>query len=142
MDSFESVSKFFSNILPIVGVLAIVALIVLLIHLIGVLRKVKITVNGVNEAVGTANGYLKDFNVTVKTVNNMAMSVEAVRATAERAVKKTAKTWTKEYDNVKTWVTDFLENKLPRKNKAEKAVVQEERVPAEEKKETEEPNNG
>ena len=142
MSSFENVSNFFRNLLPILAVVAILALIVLLIHLISVMRKVKITVTGVNEAIGTTNGYLKDFEVTVKTVNNMAMSVEAVRATAERAVKKTAKTWTREYDTVKAWVTDFLENKLPRKNKAEKATVQVEEVPAEEKKETEETNNG
>ena len=39
----------------------------------------------------------------------MAMSVEAVRATTERAVKRTAKKWSKQYDQVKSAVTDVLE---------------------------------
>ena len=116
METLEMIGKIFGYILPVVGVIAVIALIVVLIKVIKILsglgptvKKVDITVEGVNEAIGTTNGYLKDLNTTVKAVNNMSMSVEAVRATTERVVKKTAKEWNKQYDQVKGWVTDVLE---------------------------------
>ena len=128
MDTLANISKVFQYILPIIAVVALVALVVLLVKAIGIVKglnvtvtKANTTVDGVNEVVGTANGYLKDFDVTVKAVNNMAMSVEAVRATTERAVKKTASSFTKEYDQVKGWVTTFLDEKLPKKDKNNEA---------------------
>ncbi len=124
MNTLAQISQFFQYILPVAAVIALAALVVLLIRVINVVKnltvivtKTNTTMDGVNEAVGITNNYLKDMNVTVKAVNNMAMSVEAVRATTERAVKKTAKTWNKEYEQVKGWVTNFLEEKLPKKDK-------------------------
>ena len=118
MESFESISKIFGYLLPIVGVICVIVLIVVLINVNKIIKnltvtvtKANTTVDGVNEAVTTANGYLKDFDVTVKAVNNVAMSVEAVRATTERVVKRSADKVNKQYTQVKTWVTDFLEKK-------------------------------
>lgn len=120
MDSLETISKVFLYLLPIFGVIVLAVLAVLLIRLLGLLKNVNITVNGVNSAVDTTNGYLKELDTTVKSVNNMAMSVEAVRATTERAVKKTAKKWSKQYDQVKAAVTDALEKTLASKEEKPK----------------------
>ncbi len=109
MEVLASISEIFKYLLPIFGVLVLGVLIIILIRVFGLLKNVNITVTGVNTAVDTTNGYLKELNTTVKTVNNVAMSVEAVRATTERAVKNTAKKWSKQYDQVKTYVTDALE---------------------------------
>ena len=109
MDSLANISQIFAYLLPILGAIALCLLIVLLVKMVGILKNMNITVNGVNTAVDTTNGYLKELDTTVKSVNNMAMSVEAVRATTERAVKKTAKKWSKQYDQVKSAVTEVLE---------------------------------
>ena len=130
METLEMIGKIFGYILPVVGVIAVIALIVMIVKIIkvlnglgGTVKKVDITIEGVNEAIGTTNGYLKDLDTTVKAVNNMSMSIEAVRATTERAVKKTAKEWNKQYDQVKNWVTDVLEKRdAKKKETAAKAV--------------------
>lgn len=109
MDALANISQIFAYLLPILGAIALCLLIVLLVKMVGILKNMNITVTGVNTAVDTTNGYLKELDTTVKSVNNMAMSVEAVRATTERAVKKTAKKWSKQYDQVKSAVTDVLE---------------------------------
>ena len=135
METLELIGKIFSYILPVVGVIAVIALIVMLIKIIkilngfgGTVKKVDVTVEGVNEAIGTTNGYLKELNTTVKAVNNMSMTVEAVRATTERAVKKTAKEWNKQYDQVKAWVTDILEKRDAKKKEAAAKAVSENKV--------------
>ena len=132
MNTLEMIGKIFGYILPIVGVIAVIILIVVLLKVAkilngfgGTVKKVDITVDGVNEAIGTTNGYLKEFNTTVKAVNNMSMSVEAVRATTERVVKKTAKEWNKQYDQVKGWVTDMLEKHDAKKKEQAVAAVPE-----------------
>ncbi|MBQ1521204.1 MAG: hypothetical protein IIZ74_00390 [Erysipelotrichaceae bacterium] len=109
METLANISQVFMYLLPIAGVITLGFLISVLIKMRGIMNNVNITVTGVNDAVGTTNGYLKELNTTVKSVNNMAMSVEAVRATTERAVKKAAKTASKQYDQVKTAVTEILE---------------------------------
>lgn len=120
METLASISQVFLYLLPIVGVIALGFLISVLIKMGGIMKNVNVTVTGVNDAVGTTNGYLKELNTTVKTVNNMAMSVEAVRATTERAVKKAAKTASKQYDQVKTAVSDILEKTAAAKETKEK----------------------
>ena len=118
MNTMESISQVFGYILPIIAVIALIVLIVLLLNVNKVIKglnvtitKANTTVDGVNEAVATTNGYLKDFDVTVKTVNNVAMSVEAVRATTERVVKKSADSVSRQYNQVKGAVTEFLEKR-------------------------------
>ncbi|MBQ9037271.1 MAG: hypothetical protein IJJ19_01530 [Erysipelotrichaceae bacterium] len=118
MESLASISQVFSYLLPILAVIALIVLIVVMINVIKVVKGVNVTVtkanpivDGVNDAVTTANGYLKEFDTTVKAVNNMAMSVEAVRATTSRVVKNSADKWTKQYNQVKQWVLDALEKR-------------------------------
>ena len=138
MEGLASISQVFGYLLPIIGVVALIALIVLLINVINITKDLKVTVtkanpivDGVNEAVTTTNGYLKEFNTTVKAVNNMSMSVEAVRATTERVVKNSAKQFNKQYAQVKEWVTDALEKReLEKKSKQQVAVASAEK-PAE-----------
>ena len=67
MDSLETISKVFLYLLPIFGVIVLAVLAVLLIRLLGLLKNVNITVNGVNSAVDTTNGYLKELDTTVKS---------------------------------------------------------------------------
>ena len=129
MDSLATISQVFMYLLPVFGVIVLAALAVLLVKMLGILKNVNITVTGVNTAVDTTNGYLKELDTTVKSVNNMAMSVEAVRATTERAVKKTAKKWSKQYDTVKAAVTDALEKNFSQPKEQPKA----EEKPKEEK---------
>ena len=120
METLASVSQVFLYLLPIVGVITLCFLISVLIKMRGIMNNVNVTVTGVNDAVGTTNGYLKELNTTVKSVNNMAMSVEAVRATTERAVKKAAKTASKQYDQVKTAVGEIIEKAAAVKEEKEK----------------------
>ena len=131
MEGLASISQVFGYLLPIIGVVALIALIILLINVINITKDLKVTVtkanpivDGVNEAVTTTNGYLKEFN-------NMSMSVEAVRATTERVVKNSAKQFNKQYAQVKEWVTDALEKReLEKKSKQQVAVASAEK-PAE-----------
>ncbi len=129
MDTINKIGEVCSTLLPIFGVLALIALIIFLVYLVKLFKglnetvtKANTAVDGVNEALDTVNGYIKDLNVTVNTVNNVAMSVEAVRATAERAVKKSAASMSKQYEQVKTWVTEFL-NKATSTKKTEPVDV-------------------
>jgi uncharacterized protein YoxC len=115
MSTLETISQVGSYLLAPLGVIALIALIVALVRLAKVLKdaqvtvgKVNTTVDGANEAVGTVNGYLKDLKTTVNTVNNTASSVEAVRATAESAVKKSLRSMTREYNAVKKAVAGML----------------------------------
>ncbi|MBR0385117.1 MAG: hypothetical protein IJI05_01050 [Erysipelotrichaceae bacterium] len=116
MDNLVKISEIFGYVLPIIGAVALIVLIIVLLTLRKTLKNVNITVSkanvtvdGVNEAVGTTTGYLKELKPTVMAVNNMAMSVEAVRATTERVVKRSVKKISKQYNQVKTMVSDMLE---------------------------------
>ena len=129
MDSLATISQVFTYLLPVVGVVVLVILADALIKILKLIKNLDVTVNGLNTTVDTTNGYLKELDVTVNSVNNLAMSVEAVRATTERAVKKTAKKWSKQYDRVNSAVSDVLERVFtPKEAKAEKP-----RAPKEEK---------
>ena len=129
MEGLASISQVFGYLLPIIGAVALIVLIVLLLNVNKMLKDVNVTVSkcnpvvdGVNDAVATTNGYLKDLKTTVVAVNNLSMSVEAVRATTERVVKNSASKINKQYDQVKEWVTDALEKREIAK-KAEKQEV-------------------
>ena len=64
METLASVSQVFLYLLPIVGVITLGVLISVLIKMRGIMNNVNITVTGVNDAVGTTNGYLKELNTT------------------------------------------------------------------------------
>ncbi len=130
MEGLASISQLFSYLLPIIAVIALVVLIIVLLNVIKVVKGLNITVtkanpivDGVNDAVTTANGYLKEFDTTVKAVNNMAMSVEAVRATTSRVVKNSADKWNKQYTQVKQWVLEALEKRDREKNAVVKTAA-------------------
>lgn len=105
----EIVREYSVKLLPVFALIALLVLIIVMIRLSSLMKRLKITVTGVNKAVDTTNTYLGEMDVTVKAVNNLAMSVEAVRFTTEKAVKKSAAEWNKTYHKVKDWVTEALE---------------------------------
>ncbi len=124
MQALVSISNVFSAILPILGVAALIALIIVLIKLIQLLTKVSKTMEKVDSTVEIVKGYTADMNVTVKTVNNVAFSVEAVRVSLERMIKSIAANWTKQFEQIKAQINAILD-RLDKKDskKEEEAVV-------------------
>ena len=62
MDALANISQIFAYLLPILGAIALCLLIVLLVKMVGILKNMNITVTGVNTAVDTTNGYLKELD--------------------------------------------------------------------------------
>ena len=106
---FATVVDVCTKLLPIFGVLVLLVLFILLIRLIKTFKKLNTSLDGVNEAMDTVNVYLKDLNTTVEAVNNIATSVEAVRFTTEKSIKKTTGGISKGFSKVKGWTTGVLE---------------------------------
>ncbi len=126
MDILATISNVFKYLLPIVGVAVLVALLILLVKVLSILKKVTNIVESLNSTMNKVDGYVGDFNVTVKTINNISMSIEAVRVTLEHLVKKAFEAWQKEFDTVKSMVTTLLEKLDKKKENVE--VVQSEPV--------------
>ncbi len=116
MEFLQLVSQIFGYILPVLGTVALIILIILGIKVTKLIKKVEesltnvdATVGNLNKTIEMANKYVEDFGVTAKTVNNVSMSVEAVRYTLEQMIKKLIARWTKEYEQIKSLVLSFLE---------------------------------
>ena len=121
--------KLLRLILPVIGVAVLIALLVLIIKIVKIVNGLKTTVSEANKAIGTVGGYLTELNTTVKTVNNVSMSVESVRFTASKLISKAIDSWNKEYESIKTLLTALLEKllKLPVNKAQEPAEETEEK---------------
>ncbi|MGI6509175.1 MAG: hypothetical protein ACOX1L_01140 [Erysipelotrichaceae bacterium] len=123
MEFLQLISQVFGYILPVAGVIALIILIVLLLRVTKLIQKVDNSLTNVDSVVSSANNaignlnktiemankYVDDFGVTSKTVNNVSMSIEAVRYTLEQMIKKFIARWTKEYEQIKSLILSFLE---------------------------------
>ncbi|MDI9540132.1 MAG: hypothetical protein QM204_01465 [Bacillota bacterium] len=137
MEFLQLVAQIFGYILPVAGTLALIILIVVGIKVAKLIKKVEnsltnvdTVVSSANNAIGNlnktidmANKYVDDFGVTAKTVNNVSMSIEAVRYTLEQMIKKFIARWTKEYEQIKNLILSFLEKA---ENKTKEVVSNEE----------------
>ncbi|MGI6608335.1 MAG: hypothetical protein ACOX1F_05070 [Erysipelotrichaceae bacterium] len=131
MEFLQSVSQFFEYLLPILGTIAFIFLIIVAVKAIKLIKNVNNSLTSVdtvmsnantvienlNKTIEMANKYVDDFGVTAKTVNNVSMSIEAVRYTLEQVIKKIVTRWTKEYEQIKKLILSFLE-------KAESKVIE------------------
>lgn len=137
MEFLQLISQVFGYILPVAGVIALIILIVLLLRVTKLIQKVDNSLTNVDSVVSSANNaignlnktiemankYVDDFGVTSKTVNNVSMSIEAVRYTLEQMIKKFIARWTKEYEQIKNLILSFLEKA---ENKTKEVVSNEE----------------
>jgi len=123
MEFLQLVSQIFGYLLPIIGTIALIILMVVGVKATKLIKRVENsltnvdaivstandTIGNLNKTIETANKYVDDFGVTAKTINNVSMTVEAVRFTLEQMVKKFIARWTKEYEQIKNMILSFLE---------------------------------
>ena len=107
MDILTKVSEVCGYLLPILGVILLVVLIVLVSKILKTLKKA-------DEAIVITKGYLQELDTTVKTINNVSMSVEAVRSTMTRVITKFVNKCSKNYDEIKAAVMNLLEKIFPK----------------------------
>lgn len=138
MKTLSMIGAIFQQILPILGCLALIALVIVLIKVITLLNKLNKTMDTVGGTIDLVKGYTADMNVTVKTINNVAFSIEAVRLAIERLVKSISTSWVKQFEQLKSQVSLLLE-KMDKKEKEKEEAV--ETIVVEEKKDSEATNN-
>ncbi len=123
MEFLQLLGQIFGYILPFAGTIALVILSVVGLKAVKLIKRVESTltnvdatvtnannaIDGLNKTIEMTNKYVEDFGVTSKTVNNVSMSVEAVRYSLEKTVKKIIVGWTREYELIKNLTLSFLD---------------------------------
>ena len=105
----EDISSYASLLLPIFAAIVLVLLIILVLRILSFISRVDKTVMNVDEILDVSKEYLVDLKTTVHAVNNVSMSVEAVRVTLERMIKKYYRKAVTEVAEVKAWIKEFME---------------------------------
>ena len=123
MEFLQIVSQIFGYLLPVLGTAVLIILIIVGLRALKLIQKVENsltnidtvvsnannTLGNLNKTIEMANKYVVDFSVTSKTVNNVSMSIEAVRYALEQMIIKLIVKWTKEYEKIKNLIFSFFE---------------------------------
>lgn len=123
MEILEQVSTVFKYILPILGVIVLIMLLVILARVNRIIKGLDTTVSSANQSLDMVRTYLGDMNTTVRTVNNVSMSVEGVRVALTNLLTKAIKKWNAEYETIKKMLTAILE-KFTKEPEAEVTIVE------------------
>ena len=97
----EEISKYASILLPIFALILVIILIVVAIRFSLFLTKLNSTVTSVDDVVNTTKNYLVELKTTVNTMNNVSMTVEAVRVSVSRLFKKMYRKAMSNYEDIK-----------------------------------------
>ena len=112
----NTVSNFFSKLLPIAGVIVLIALAVLFWEVIKIVKGLNITVDKVNEIAINIDKSVEKLQAPLNTVESISYTVDSVHFASKRAVKKSVDTITDNYGIIKDWVATFFEDKKSKKS--------------------------
>lgn len=104
----EEISKYASILLPIFGLILVIILIVVAIRFSALITKLNSTVTNVDEVVGTTKNYLVELKTTVNTMNNVSMTVEAVRVSLSKLFKKFYRKAMTNYEDIKEFFNKLV----------------------------------
>ena len=106
--SLQSISEFFSTILPIVGVIALIALAWLFWEMIKFVKGLDVTVNKINDTITTLDKSVEKLQAPLNTVESISYTIDSVHFASKRAVNKSISTITDNYGVIKDWVATFF----------------------------------
>ncbi len=123
----EDISSYASLLLPVFAGILLVLLIILVLRILSFISRVDKTVINIDEILDVSKEYLGDLKTTVHTINNVSMSVEAVRVTLERMIKKYYRKAVTEVAEVKAWIKQFMEKNAQPEETTEVVVRKEDK---------------
>lgn len=122
----EDISSYASTLLPIFAGVLLILLIILVARLLAFMSRVSRTVDNVEDILQVSKNYLIDIRTTISAVNNVSMSVEAIRVTIERLFKKYYRKAVTEVEEVKAWVRKLMADSEKEENATTEVVVRKE----------------
>ena len=112
----NTVSEFFSKLLPIAGVLVLLALLLLFWEAIKIVKGLNVTVDKVNDIASSIDKSVEKLQAPLNTVESLSYTVDSVHFASKRAVKKSVDSITDNYGIIKDWVATFFEDKKTKKS--------------------------
>lgn len=122
----NTVSEFFSKLLPIAGVLVLLALLLLFWEAIKIVKGLNVTVDKVNDIASSIDKSVEKLQAPLNTVESLSYTVDSVHFASKRAVKKSVDSITDNYGIIKDWVATFFEDKKTKKSDVTVSKMEEE----------------
>ncbi|HZJ85601.1 MAG TPA: histidine kinase [Erysipelotrichaceae bacterium] len=122
----STVSDFFSELLPIAGVIVLLALAVLFWEVIKIVKGLNVTVDKVNDIAINIDKSVEKLQAPLNTVESISYTVDSVHFASKRAVKKSVDSITDNYGIIKDWVGTFFEDKKTKKSDVTVSKMEEE----------------
>lgn len=107
----NTVSEFFSKLLPIAGVIVLLALAVLVWEVIKIVKGLNVTVDKVNDIASNIDKSVEKLQAPLNTVESISYTIDTVHFASKRAVMKSVDSITDNYGIIKDWVATFFDNK-------------------------------
>ena len=123
----EDISSYASLLLPIFAAIVLVLLIILILRILSFISRIDKAVINLDEILDVVKVYVIDLKTTIHAINNVSMSVEAIRVTLDRFIKKYYRKAVTEVEEVKAWIKEFMEKNSKPEETTEVVVRKEEK---------------
>ncbi|MBR0136784.1 MAG: hypothetical protein IJM15_00010 [Erysipelotrichaceae bacterium] len=102
-------------------------MIILILRILSFISRIDKAVINLDEILDVVKVYVIDLKTTIHAINNVSMSVEAIRVTLDRFIKKYYRKAVTEVEEVKAWIKEFMEKNSKPEETTEVVVRKEEK---------------
>jgi len=115
------VSQYANMVVPILLVIVLILLVALLINCIKLVSGFRKTTDKVNGTIDIVNDYLGELKLPLRVLNNVSMSIEALRAASEETIRSLFDKLQENYQYIKQFLTELWNSVFKKDNADDKS---------------------